>query len=160
MDPKIFKKEDAPSCLVVGKSWDEILNKPDFFEELGVRIVNMADKAGKVGELTSESTFSFVKSAINSVLLEPLQAEVEKEGVPPTRSSDDSILADAFWDEISNDSKVLKKLKSAIEKAYAMKKRITARTPLTDDSTLTDLKNTMNDTILDPLQGFYEEEVF
>ena len=160
MDPNIFKKEDAPSCLVVGKSWNEILNKPDFFTELGERIVKMADNAEKVGELTSESTFSFVKAAINSVLLEPLQEEIETGSETQPTASENTILADAFWDEISNDDKVLSKLKSSIEKAYAMKKRIEASQPLTDGSSLNDLKSTMNYNALEPLRGLYEEEVF
>ncbi|MBO6031942.1 MAG: hypothetical protein J6Q22_10915 [Prevotella sp.] len=162
MDPNIFKKEDAPSCLDVGKSWDEILNKPDFFEELGIRVVRMADEAEKVGELTRESTLAFVKAAINSVILEPLRDDVNiGQGASSEETEkDESILADAFWDEISNDNKILKRLKSAIEKAYAMKKRIDASIPLSAGASLTDLKDTMNTTVLEPLRGVVEEEVF
>lgn len=161
MDPNIFKKEDAESCLVVNKTWDQILNKPDFFTELGQRIVNMTEEAEKVGELTRESTLKFVKAAINKVLLGPLGSlheEIDDSAEKPSRSSSDSIMADAFWDEISQDDKVYENLKSGIEKAYAMKKRINAMSPLSDAASLQDTKNTMNKAILEPLRGIFDEE--
>ena len=158
MDPKIFKKEDAPSCLVVGKSWNEILNKPDFFTALSAIIVHMTDRAELIGELTRETTLSFVKHAINSVLLEPLQEDVENDPVVPSGPNEGKILADAFWDEISNDDEVLGRIKQAIEKAYQMKKEIAKCLPLTNGSTLSDLKADMNNIILKPLRGKIEDE--
>ena len=61
MDPNIFKKEDAESCLVVNKTWNQILNKPDFFTELGKRIVNMTEEAEKVGELIAAKAQEILK---------------------------------------------------------------------------------------------------
>lgn len=157
MDPNIFKKEDAESCLVVNKSWDQILNKPDFFTELGKRIVNMTEEAEKVGELTRESTLKFVKAAINKVLLGPLQEEMDESIGNPTRGNN-TILVDAFWDEISQNDTAYDHLKESIEKAYAMKKRIDQMSPLSGGSTLQDTKTTMNKAVLEPLRGIFDEE--
>ena len=157
MDPNIFKKEDAESCLVVNKKWNQILNKPDFFTEVGKRIANMTEEAEKFGELTRESTIKFVKAAINKVLLGPLQEEMDESIGNPTRGNN-TILVDAFWDEISQNDIAYDNLKEAIEKAYAMKKRIDQMSPLSEDSTLQDTKTTMNNAVLEPLRGIFDEE--
>lgn len=157
MDKNIFRKEDATSCLVVDKSWDQILDKPDFFTELGKRIVEMTSEAERVGILTRETTLKYLKQAINDVLLIPLQKDEGEPGTNPIKS-DESILADAFWDEISHNDSAFKGLKEAIEKAAAMKKKIGELAPLTDASTLQDTKDAMNEAVLKPLRGINEDE--
>ena len=48
MDPAIFRKGDATSVLVVDKSWNDIIDKPDFFDEKKVEeIVDAAEEAGE-----------------------------------------------------------------------------------------------------------------
>ena len=89
--------------------------------------------------------------------LGPLQEEIDDSIGNPTRGNN-TILVDAFWDEISQNDNAYDHLKEAIEKAYAMKKRINAMSPLSDAASLQDTKNTMNKAVLEPLRGIFDEE--
>lgn len=156
MNPAIFRKGDAPSVLVVDKSWDDIIDKPDFFDELAERIVKMADAAGSIGLMKKATTFSKFKEAINTVLMDSLLATVEQEGTNPVRK-DGSVLVDAFWDEIIKPNDVLDKLQVAITRAYEMKLRIEESSPLKSSDTLMKSKDTFNETVLKPLLGYKED---
>lgn len=152
MDPAIFRKGDAPSVLVVDKSWNDIIDKPDFFDELAERIVKMSDAAESIGQMIKSTTFMQFKRAINAVLMEPLLASVEHDGHNVDRKTG-SVLADAFWDEIKKPDDVWEKLQAALAKAYEMKLRIAENRPLTESDTLMQSKNVFNDTIMKPLLG-------
>ena len=165
MDPAIFRKGNASSVLVVDKSWDDIIDKPDFFDELAERIVKMTDNAESIGLMLKSTPFGpaknknviNLKDAINKVLMEPLLASVEQDNVNVVKK-DGSILVDALWDEIILPDLVWKKLYAALEKAYSMKLRIGESEPLTSADTLMDTKNTFNDTVLKPLLGINDDE--
>ena len=160
MDPNIFRKEDADSCLVVEKSWNDIIDKPDFFDELVQRLVLMTKGAEDYPDLLMKSTtFRVVKEAINDILLVPLQKQLDITNINVERTPN-SILADAFWDEIIKPNELWDGIKEAIEKSYAMKQQIEKgeHTALTDSSTLQDVKNTMNDTVIKPLLGIEDDE--
>ena len=157
MDPAIFRKGDASSVLVVDKSWNNIIDKPDFFDELAERIVKMSDAADSIGIMTKATTLRQFKDAINAVLMEPLLATVEHDGHNVVRKQG-SVLVDAFWDEIIKPDDVWEKLKAAIEKAYDMKVRIGECKPLKDSDTLMRSKETFNDAVMKPLLGINEDE--
>ena len=163
MHPLIFRKEDASSCLVPDKTWDDIIGKPDLFEVIADRILEMADEANKVQLLSRGASLKTVKRVINKVLLDILKVPLPKAATDDS-STDDSdseqtnetrnvVYADAFWDEIGDTSEFSVKLKSAIEKAYVMRQRIEQSSPLTDASSLQDVKNLVNTAVLNPLQG-------
>lgn len=163
MNPLIFRKEDASSCLVPDKTWDDIIGKPDLFEVIADRILEMSEEADKVQLLSRGSSLKTVKQVINKVLLDILKVPIQNvdAGDSDTDDSDSEqtdetknvVYADAFWDEIGDTSEFSVKLKSAIDKAYVMKQRIGQSSPLTDASTLQDTKNLVNTAILNPLQG-------
>ena len=157
MDPAIFRKGDASSVLVVDKSWNDIIDKPDFFDELAERIVKMSDAADSIGVMTKATTLRQFKEAINSVLMEPLLATVEHDGHNVIKKTG-SVLVDAFWDEIIKPDDVWKKLKDAVAKAYDMKLRIGENSPLTNADTLMKSKDTFNNTVMKPLLGINEDE--
>lgn len=157
MDPAIFRKGDASSVLVVDKSWNDIIDKPDFFNELAKRIVLMAQAANTIGQITKTTTLRQFKDAINAVLMTPLLETFDNSDHNPTRKPG-SVLVDAFWDEIIKPDKDWEELKSAIEKAYDMKLRIGEHSPLTNADTLMRSKETFNDTVMKPLLGINEDE--
>ena len=150
MDPRIFSKEDAPSILVIEKPWKDVLDKPILFDEVAERVIDMMQAAqGKY--LTRADTLRKLKEVMNEVLLTPLQKDIE---VEPTGDSDlgDSILVDAFWEEIPG---IPPDLKIALERLLMMKEQIDEHLTnrLDSKSTLMDTKTMVNDTVLDPLNG-------
>ena len=157
MDPNVFRKGDAPSCLVVDKSWNEIVGKPDFFDELAERIVRMMDAADDFGLLTRATTLRQFKDAVNEILLRPLQYDYPA-GEDIVLKGSDTILVDAFWDEIRQDENTWVKFKDAITRAYDMKGRIAEHKPLTNKDMLQSSKDNFNETIVKPLCGINEDE--
>lgn len=157
VSPSLFRKGDAPSCLVVDKSWEDIINKPDFFDELVERVVNMMKGAEVVGLLTKATTLRELKEAINEILLEPLQEELHI-GEDVVQRTPGSVLADAFWDEIPQTTEYWLRFKEAIARAYEMKNQIAEHQPLTKKDTLMSTKNNFNDTVVKPLLGINEDE--
>lgn len=157
MDPAIFRKGDASSVLVVDKSWNDIIDKPDFFDELAERIVKMSDAAKSIGLMLNSTTFRQFKEAINEILMNPLLSSVEHDGNNVVQKPG-TVLADAFWDEIEKPDDVWAKLRDAIAKAYGMKEKIAERSPLTRSDTLLQAKTTFNDTIVKPLLGINDDE--
>lgn len=156
VSPSLFKKGDAPSCLVLDKTWDEIINKPNNLEELVMRAVNMIKGAEDIGLVTKATTFQELKNAIDKVLLLPLQEDLHTKEDTASRTPG-SILADAFWDEIPQTSEYWARFKEAIARACEMKDRIAEHEPLTDKDTLTSTKNTFNGAVVKPLLGINEE---
>lgn len=157
MNPAIFRKTDAPSILVVDKSWEQVLDKPDFFNELAERIVDMTTAANEIGELTGRTTLRGVKEAINEILMKPLTKMTEHESINVERQ-EGSVLVDAQWDEIIKSDEMWEKLKPAIEKAYEMKKRIEEASPLTNKTTLQQTKDVLNTAVIKPLTGVIVED--
>lgn len=157
MDPAIFRKGDASSVLVVDKTWNDIIDKPDFFDELAERIVMMSDAAADVGLMLKSTTFIKFKAAINKILAEPLLAEVSSGGANVVKKPD-SVLVDALWDEIVVPDAVWGKLRSAIEKAYDMKSRIDENRPFANSDTLIQTTEKFNETVVKPLLGINEDE--
>lgn len=160
MDPNVFRKGNASSCLVVDKTWDEVINKPDFFDELAKRIVAMLEGAESLGDLailTRRDTLGRTKTVINTILLEPLQ-ELYEETAQRAVRTEGSILADAFWSEIKSNEQSMERLLEALEKAYKMKQKIADGRPLTGSDTLQTVKDTFNNTISKPLLGQGEDE--
>ena len=165
MDSAIFRKGDASSVLVVDKTWRDIIDKPDFFDELAERIVMMSDAAESVGLMLKSTPFgpdenspkTNLKGAINQVLMAPLLDPVENDGANIVRK-DGSVLIDALWDEILISDTVWTELRAALAKAYDMKLRIGENNPLTSSDTLMDTKDTFNNTVLKPLLGINEDE--
>lgn len=157
MNPAIFRKGDAPSVLVIDKSWNDIIDKPDFFDELAERIVKMSDAAESIGLMLKSTTFHQFKEAINAILMNPLLSSVEHDGNNVVQKPG-TVLADAFWDEIEKPDAVWAKLRDAIAKAYGMKEKIAERSPLTGADILLQAKTTFNDTIVKPLLGINDDE--
>lgn len=157
MDPAIFRKGDASSVLVVDKSWNDIIDKPDFFDELAERIVLMTDRAESIGMMLKSSPLKDLKNAINLVLMDSLIEDVGH-GAPDVKRKEGSVLVDALWDEIQISDADWKRLYTAIEKAVAMKDRTTENYPFTSSDTLMSTKDKFNDTVLKPLLGINEDE--
>ena len=157
MDPNIFRKGDAPSCLVVDKTWDDIVNKPEFFDELVERVVAMMNGAEDIGLLKKSTTLGQLKEAINTILLRPLQAPSHSSEDPKSKTPG-SILVDAFWDEIPQTEEKWQKFKEAIARAYDMKIQIGDHQPLTERDTLQTTKDNFNDTVVKPMLGINEDE--
>lgn len=160
MSSYTFRKYDAPSVLVVDKTWRDILNKPADFDELAARILAMANEAQIQGLLTKFTTLSQFKDAVNTVLLNPLQEEVV---VPPSSDDDESmdgetILADAFWDEIVGEGEVWEKLYEAMQRANAVRVQIEEHSALSAEDTLMDTKTNFNEVILKPLNGIEKDD--
>lgn len=152
MNPNVFRKGDAPSCLVVDASWEDVINQPAFFTELAVRIVGMTDEAEKIGLLRKATTLGKTKEAINSILLEPLREDTETSETPVLRKPN-TILVDAFWDEIKKSGHTWEKFTEALQKAADMRARILEGQPLSNSATLQDVKDEFNNTIVKPLTG-------
>lgn len=157
VSPSIFRKGDAPSCLVVDKTWEEIINKPDFFDELVERVVNMMKGAEDIGLLTKATTLRELKEAINTVLLRPLQEDLHTGGEAVSGKTE-AILADAFWDEILLTSEYWSRLEESIARAYELKTKIAEQQPLSNKDTLMSTKNKFNDTVVKPMLGIDEDE--
>ena len=161
MNPLVFRKEDASSCLVPDKTWADIIDKPDMFEQLADRVLSMAEAADKVQLLDRNTVFRIVKETINDVIIKPLipsqgennSASGSTGSAQTNRTSTNVVFADAFWDEIGDSEEFAEKMKAAIEKAYVMKQRIAENSPLPDSATLQDVKNLVNTAVLNPLQG-------
>lgn len=158
MDPNVFRKGNASSCLVVDKTWDDIINKPDFFDELVDRVVGMMKGAADFGgQILKTTTFREFKEAINKILLVPLQYNFHSEEKPESKKPN-TVLADAFWDEIPQIEEKWAKFKDAIGRAYNMKVRIGEHAPLTAKDTLQTTKDNFNDTVVKPMLGINEDE--
>ena len=157
MDPNVFRKGDASSVLVVDKSWKDIIDKPDFLDELSKRILLMSHAAEAFGQVTKATTFQQFKNAVNSVLMDPLIETVDTDEQNVVRKHG-SVLVDAYWDEIIKTDDDWKELKSAVERAYIMKVKIGEHNPLTSSDTLMKSKETFNDTVMKPLLGINEDE--
>ena len=157
ISPEVFRKGEASSCLVVGKTWKDIINKPAFLDEMVVRVVNMMNGAEDVGLLTKATTLRELKEAINKILLRPLQEELHI-GEDVVVRTPGSVLADAFWDEIPQTTEYWVRFKEAITRAYEMKNQIAEHQPLTDKDTLMSTKNNFNDTVVKPMLGIKEDE--
>lgn len=154
----MFRKGDSPSCLVVDKTWDQILNKPVDFDELAKRLLDMYDAAEIAGILRRPDTLRRLKQVVMDVLLTPLREPVES-GSSSGTPTKGAVLADAFWDEIVSTTEVdMTKLKEALARAYNMKIQIEEHEPPKSKDTLMDVKTNFNDTILKPLLGINEDE--
>ena len=79
MSSLTFRKGDASSCLVVEKPWDEVLDKPDAFEEISVRILEMVRRAEGEDLLTRHDTMTEIKRILNECLIHPLKMPVSEE---------------------------------------------------------------------------------
>lgn len=159
MDPNVFRKGDAPSCLVVDKTWADVINKPDFLDELERRIVAMADGAEQIDLIDKSTTLREFKEAINTVLLKPLQMEIAPEEPEEGGAHGaGTILADAFWDEIKIPDDTWENFRDALVKAYNMKLRIQEHQPLSASDTLQTAKDNFTDTVVKPLLGINEDE--
>lgn len=159
MDPNVFRKGDAKSVLVVETPWKQIIGKPVMFDELADRVRKMHDAADAYKfdkGLTRQSTLMDLKIAIKNVLIYPLTYAWEGQSEEP--SSDDELISiDAFWEEIPD---VPRDLKKALADAYLMWQSINEKHKgeyLTDKSNLMDSKDTMNETVLKPLLGIDED---
>ena len=153
MDPNVFRKGDSPSILVIEKPWTEVTDKPAFYEETEKRIIDMVLAADAEGLLTRPDTLRRLKTVVQRVLLDPLKEPsstyIQKKWDGTT------ILADAYWDEISGIPEALHK---ALERIIKFKDAISQNTPLTDKSTLMETKTFVNETVLKPLKGINEDE--
>ena len=154
MNPAIFRKGDASSVLVVDKTWEDIIDKPDFFDSLAQIIVSMTDAA--VEEVDKKTTLRNFKEAINRILIRPL-SDTPAATISPMKK-EGTILVDAFWDEIRKSSDKWEKLHAALEKAWLMKQKIDLGTPLTVSDTLQESKNNFNEAIVKPLLGINDDE--
>lgn len=157
MDPNVFRKGDATSVLVVDKSWRDIIDKPDFFDELSRRIVEMSHAASSIGLLKKATTLRQFKNAINTILMDPLLREYSDSSDNNVQKNG-SVLVDAFWDEIIKPDDIWEDLKESLEKAYAMKLKIEDSYPLSDSSTMQESKDMMNEAVVKPLLGINEDE--
>ena len=163
MDPLIFRKGDAENCLVVDTTWNNVLSKPAFFTDVANRIIQIVKSAEERNPklLTKSSTLMDLKKAINSVLLNHLRDPWDKNEVKT--KGDNTILVDAFWDEIKPDSKVVEQedweyLKEAIQRICDLQERLTQNQALTEKSTLMETKENFNNAVLKPLLNINEEE--
>ena len=156
MDPNVFRKGDASSCLVVDKAWKDVYNKPDFFTTLAEVITRMAAEAKETGIVHKATSFGEFKRIINQVLLTPLR-EAQYE---PSHEKYDTqpVMADAFWSEIEQNDEWAG-LYKAIEKAYVMRESIIAHRPLVAADKLQDVKDNFNETVIEPMlsDGVQEE---
>lgn len=152
MNPLVFSKKPASSCLVPEKTWDEVIGKPELFEQMARRVYEMAEAAGKVELLKRSSSLRTVKEVVKSVLLDPLEPSLE-DVAPGPKHVKGNVLADAFWDEIDASDDFWHRVKDYITEASVMKQRIAENTMLSDGSTLQDVKNLINSAVLNPLQG-------
>ena len=157
MNPNVFRKGDAASCLVVDKTWGEIVNKPDFFDELVERLVLMKTKAETIGLLKKSTTLREFKEAVNEILLYPLQYDYPA-GEDFVLKGSDTILVDAFWDEIQKDEDMWKEARDALARAYDMKNSIAEHQPLTKKDTLQKSKDNFNEAVVIPMSGNYEDK--
>lgn len=158
MNPNVFRKGDAASCLVVSKTWDDVLNTPGFFKELAERLIEMMENAEDIGRITKATTFGQFKKAINEILLDPLRHDPSSPDSGKDTPEPGTILVDAFWDEIISPNKDWERLQEAIEKAAEVKKRIEEHVPLTSSDTLQNTKDNFNQTIVEPLNGINLDE--
>lgn len=156
MNPNVFRKGDASSCLVIECPWEDVLDKPFLFDEMKDRVLMMVAAAEEQGLLTKADTLKIVKNAINDVLIKPLQADISSSQTVP-QEHEGYIKADAFWDEIPN---VPKDLQKALVRLIQMRAKIDdyIGNPLDDKSTLMDTKTTFNQTVLMPLNDINEDE--
>lgn len=152
-----FKKGNASSCLVMNKAWKDIVGKPDFFDTIAKIMVEMLQGAEETGLLLASTSFTHTKDIINKVLISPLM-ENKPSSIPPQPQTEGTILADAFWDELIQTDEILANFKTAIERAYAMKLQIQESAPLSNESDLGEFKETINSTILKPLNAINEDE--
>lgn len=170
MDAAIFRKGDAPSVLVVDKSWNDIIDKPDFFDELAERIVMMEDAATEIGLMQKSTPFgglapnmqeellkTSLKGAINEILMKPLTAQLEYH-LDNREKAENSILADAFWDEIIINKNIWERLYQALDRAYKMKERIDDNSPLSNASTIQNTKSLLNEAVIEPLLGINRDD--
>lgn len=157
MDPNVFRKGDAPSCLVVDKTWDDIIDKPDSLDELASRIVAMIKNAEELGYVLKSTNFGVFKQMINAILLEPL-----KDGEYDTPSREDgtpgNIRADAFWDEIQITDSTWERFRDAIDRAFAMRVAVSNHRPLTNRDVLQNVKDNFNEAVIAPLRGDFKPE--
>lgn len=158
MDSNVFRKGDASSCLVVNTTWQEVINKPDFFDELAKRIVAMYSNALDIGPLLKASTLADLKTAINSILVEPLTNPDYNTPDNATTPRANTVLADAFWDEIELPDEMWGKLKDALIGASNMREQTLEHTPLTTKDTLQEVKVNFNETVVYPLLSINDNE--
>lgn len=153
-----FRKSDSPSCLVVNKAWDDIVDKPNFFDTL-VKIVTQMKSSAQDRLLDKSTPFRQVKEILQQVLIDPLlNPENEPVNTAPLQQRPNTILVDAYWDEIIQNGETWENLHAALERAYDMLQRIKQSQPLTVSDDLQDLKDTANETILKPLNGINDDE--
>ena len=158
MSSYTFRKSDSPSCLVVNKAWDDIVDKPNFFDTL-VKIVTQMKSSAQDRLLDKSTPFRQVKEILQQVLIDPmLNPENEPVNTAPLPQRPNTILADAYWDEIIQNGETWEHLHEALERAYDMLQRIKQSQPLTASDDLQDLKDTANETILKPLNGINDDE--
>ena len=143
---------------MVNKAWDDIVNKPNFFDTL-VKIMTQMRSSAQDKILDKSTTFRRVKEILQQVLIDPL---LNRDNAPvntaPLQQSPNTILVDAYWDEIIQNGETWEHLHAALERAYDMLQRIKQSQPLTASDDLQDLKDTANETILKPLNGINDDE--
>lgn len=156
MDPNIFRKGEAESCLVVNKTWDDVVDKPYSFSALVNCIVSMVRGAEDIGLLTRATTLRELKTAINTILLEPLKGSgtIDEDIAYPTSGN---VIADAYWDEIKGDTEEMEAFKEAVARAYNIKEQIASHKPLSTQDTLQTTKDNFNNTVVRPLLNTSED---
>ena len=155
MDPNVFRKEDAPSILVIEKPWKDVFDKPNQFDEVAKRVIDMMKAAIEAynsgGLLTRPDTLRRLRDIVNSVIITPLTTEYKEEHSEPAKDPD-SIFVDAFWEEIPG---IPPELTEALKRLLKMKEKIddNVGNKLDNKSTLMDAKELVNETVLEPLNG-------
>lgn len=152
MNSYVFRKTDASSCLVTNKTWKDIIGKPNFFEELVTRIVNMMTAAKKEELLKGSSTLKHTKEAINRVLLAPLQADLDMDELSAIKR-DNTIFVDALWEELTITQTEWDNFYKALENATRLRLQIDEHKQLTPQDKLSTVKEYVNDILIKPLSG-------
>lgn len=155
MDPNVFRKGDAKSILAINKSWEDIIGKPDSFDEMARRILTLATAAeGRL--LTKPDTLTRVKSAINDVLITPLTEDYGDSHLSPQNTTDEDVVyTDAYWEEFPD---VPEGLNKALEDFLRMLDAIKNNQPLGAASTLMDVKELFNEAVIKPILGIEQDE--
>ena len=152
-----FKKKLASSCLVPNKTWEEIVNKPNYIDTFQAIVETMMSKASEYGEVTDKTPFATVKDIVLETIIEPMLANPPPTK-PPMGQTPGTILVDAFWDEIQQASDYWGMEKKAFERILDMQERTTGNQPLDQKDNLQAVKEIINETIIRPLLGINVDE--